>query len=550
MAGDTRHAALVERVPGARDVLRGGGGRTDRPARWAATTRGEPRSMRLRLLTFLIAAAGAAPLAADAQDRTAATPNVVLILADDLGWGDVGAMNPESGIPTPHIDRLAGEGMRFVDAHAPAAVCTPTRYALLTGRYTWRTRLTSGVLGGYSPPLLAPDRPTLGTLLQAHGYRTAAVGKWHLGMAMPFLDPAAARTEPWEGDPGIDFAGTIADSPIHHGFDEYFGVSASLDMAPYVYIRDDRFTALPTGEQPAVPFPHFIRRGPRADDFVVDDVLDRLVDGGRGVHRPLGAGRGALLPLPAADRAPQADPASPALPRADGSRRVRRFRGADRRRRGGGPRGPRPEPRARRDAGDLHLGQRLVHVPPRRRGARPRRRPVGAGLPRGPSPVERGLAGNQGGRLGGRPPGAVRGAVAGRRRGGVGDRGHRRPHRPLRDAGRHPGDRTGTGCGRGQRVDAADAARRGGDAGRPRRPPLVGRHVRDSRRPVEARDRQRLGRPPERRAASRSPGPICSSTCRATPARRATWRRTTPRSSKRLEATFERLRREGRSAPR
>ena len=168
--------------------------------------------------------------------------------------------------------------MRFVDAHSPSGVCTPTRYALLTGRYTWRTRLTRGVLGGYSPPLLEPDRPTLGTLLQAQGYRTAAIGKWHLGMEMPYLDPAAERTEPWEGDPGIDFGGTIADSPIHHGFDEYFGVSASLDMAPYVYIRNDRFTALPTHEQPAVPFPYFIRHGPRADDFGIDEVLDRLVD--------------------------------------------------------------------------------------------------------------------------------------------------------------------------------------------------------------------------------------------------------------------------------
>ena len=97
-------------------------------------------------------------------------------------------------------------------------------------------------------------------------------------MDMPYLDPAAERTEPWEGDPGIDFGGTIADSPIHHGFHDYFGVSASLDMAPYVYIRNDRFTALPTHEQPAVPFPYFIRHGPRADDFIIDEVLDRLVD--------------------------------------------------------------------------------------------------------------------------------------------------------------------------------------------------------------------------------------------------------------------------------
>ena len=267
--------------------------------------------MRLRQLPILMLAVGAATLPAEAQERNATTPNVVLILADDLGWGDVRAMHPESAIPTPHIDRLAADGMRFVDAHAPAAVCTPTRYALLTGRYTWRTRLTSGVLGGYSPPLLEPDRPTLGTLLQAHGYRTGAVGKWHLGMAMPFLDPASARTEPWEGDPGIDFASEIADSPIHHGFDEYFGVSASLDMAPYVYIRDDRFTAIPTGEQPAVPFPHFIRRGPRADDFVADEVLDRLVGEAVAFIDRAAPADESVLPLPAADRAPQADPAPP-----------------------------------------------------------------------------------------------------------------------------------------------------------------------------------------------------------------------------------------------
>ena len=257
----------------------------------------------MRLLTplaVLVCVAGAlVPALVDAQEGDAATPNVVLILADDLGWGDVGAMHPKSAIATPHIDRLADEGMRFVDAHSPSGVCTPTRYALLTGRYTWRTRLTRGVLGGYSPPLLEPDRPTLGTLLQAQGYRTAAIGKWHLGMDMPYLDPAAERAEPWEGDPGIDFGGTIADSPIHHGFDEYFGVSASLDMAPYVYIRNDRFTAPPTHEQPAVPFPYFIRHGPRSDDFVIDEVLDRLVDEAVGfIDRSAQAGDPFFLYLP------------------------------------------------------------------------------------------------------------------------------------------------------------------------------------------------------------------------------------------------------------
>ncbi len=206
-----------------------------------------------------------------------AAPNVLIILADDMGYGDVQALNPSSKIPTPHLNRLAEQGMTFRDGHSPSAVCTPTRYGLLTGRYCWRTTLQSGVLGGYSRPLIEPDRPTIATVLQRAGYYTGAIGKWHLGMTLPLLDPQANVT-PWEGDPGIDFGGQIPDAPIHHGFDEYFGVSASLDMAPYVFIRNDRFTALPTRQQPAVPFPHFVRKGPRAEDFVIDEVLDRLAD--------------------------------------------------------------------------------------------------------------------------------------------------------------------------------------------------------------------------------------------------------------------------------
>lgn len=204
-------------------------------------------------------------------------PNVVIILADDMGYGDVHALNPDSRIPTPHLDQLAAEGVTFRDAHSASAVCTPTRYSLLTGRYSWRTPMKRGVLGGYSKPMLKPDRATIGTLMQRAGYHTGAVGKWHLGMDMP-LKKSDANIKQWQGDPGIDFAGLISDSPIHHGFDYYFGVSASLDMAPYVFIRNDRFTALPTQQQSGVPFPHFIRKGPRAEDFVIDQVLDRLVN--------------------------------------------------------------------------------------------------------------------------------------------------------------------------------------------------------------------------------------------------------------------------------
>lgn len=205
-------------------------------------------------------------------------PNILVILADDMGFGDVQALNPDSKIPTPNLNALSQSGMTFSDAHSPSAVCTPTRYGLLTGRYCWRTTLKSGVLGGYSKPLLETGRRTIGDLAKAHGYHTGAIGKWHLGMSMPYLGDDEKGLSQWEGDPGIDFGGVISNSPIHHGFDYYFGVSASLDMAPYVFVRNDRFTALPVLQQPAVKFPHFVRKGPRADDFVIADVLDRLTE--------------------------------------------------------------------------------------------------------------------------------------------------------------------------------------------------------------------------------------------------------------------------------
>ena len=109
--------------------------------------------------------------------RAAELPHIVVILADDMGYGDVHALNPGSRLATPHLDRLAGESLTFTDGHSPSAVCTPTRYGLLTGRYCWRTRLKRGVLGGYSRPLLPPQRATFGSLLQGCGYQTMAVGK-------------------------------------------------------------------------------------------------------------------------------------------------------------------------------------------------------------------------------------------------------------------------------------------------------------------------------------------------------------------------------------
>ncbi len=226
----------------------------------------------LQLLTF---AAGASFLALAPESFAKELPNIVVIMADDLGSGDVQALNSESKIPTPNLNALSAAGMTFHDAHSPSAVCTPTRYGLMTGRYCWRSRMKKGVLNGYSAPLIEKDRPIFAQLAKSKGYNTAIVGKWHLGMNIPMLSsPPKIR---FNGDPGVDFSGQITDSPNDRGFDYSFLVSASLDMAPYVYISNGRFTQKPTLQQPAVRFPHFVRAGPRSADFVIEETLDKLV---------------------------------------------------------------------------------------------------------------------------------------------------------------------------------------------------------------------------------------------------------------------------------
>lgn len=208
-------------------------------------------------------------LAADrpATDR----PNIVVVLADDLGYGDVAANNPAGKIATPHIDRLAREGMRFTDAHTSSGVCTPTRYSLLTGRYHWRTRLQSGVLGGFSRPLIARDRLTVAGLLQSHGYHTAVIGKWHLGLDWPLVDGRIADDggdfgRPFADGPHVDWARPITDGPLDHGFDHFYGIAASLDMVPYVWIRDRLATEACTATKA------FHRPGPAGPDFEAIDV--------------------------------------------------------------------------------------------------------------------------------------------------------------------------------------------------------------------------------------------------------------------------------------
>ena len=190
-------------------------------------------------------------------------PNIVIILADDLGYGDIAHLNPQSQIPTPNLDALAQAGMAFLDAHTPSSVCTPTRYGLLTGRYAWRTRLKKGVLGSYNSPLLTSGRATLGSLLKAEGYRTAAIGKWHLGLGGIRQNGALQET--------------VTDGPHTHGFDESYIIPASVANPPYVYIRDGRVTGFPLGRQAALSFPRFIRAGEKGSNFDPAGVLDELI---------------------------------------------------------------------------------------------------------------------------------------------------------------------------------------------------------------------------------------------------------------------------------
>jgi len=222
-------------------------------------------SIRLPIF-FSIVLAGIAALgcAAFAAERP---PNIVLVVGDDLGWGDPRCYNPDSRIPTPSMDRLSSEGMRFTDAHAPSALCTPTRYGLLTGRYAWRTRLQRGTLVGDSRALIEPGRTTVASFLRGRGYATAGVGKWHLGLGD--VEPA-------------DYTKPLRPGPLDCGFDRFFGIPASLDMAPYLFFEGDRAVEPPTGRIGASEMRRkggggFWRAGGIAPGFTHEGCLPALV---------------------------------------------------------------------------------------------------------------------------------------------------------------------------------------------------------------------------------------------------------------------------------
>ncbi len=189
------------------------------------------RQTRLALVAGSIAAgiAGGHPLAAESH-----RPNLLLIYTDDQGYGDVSALNPESKFQTPHLDRLVREGMAFTDAHSADTVCTPSRYGLLTGRYSWRTRLKRGVMEAEGKGLIAPGRTTLASFLRDSGYQTAMVGKWHLGMT-------------FHGTKGNrDWSQPVVDGPVDKGFDYFYGMPASMNYGVLTYIRNRRILDPPT----------------------------------------------------------------------------------------------------------------------------------------------------------------------------------------------------------------------------------------------------------------------------------------------------------------
>ena len=220
-----------------------------------------------------------------------ARPNILLILADDLGYGDVQCYNPQRGkIPTPNMDRLATQGMRFTDAHTSSGVCSPTRYTLLTGRYHWRTRLQSGIVGYLERPLIAPDRLTLAGLVKQHGYRTAAIGKWHLGWEWAIPAEQRPLFAPGRADaPTVTdahraawkefYAKPIAGGPTTRGFDTYFGTDVP-NWPPYAFIENDRTVGIPSEFLPADQFKNHLASlgGPALAGWKLEGILPALTD--------------------------------------------------------------------------------------------------------------------------------------------------------------------------------------------------------------------------------------------------------------------------------
>lgn len=211
----------------------------------------------------------------------AQSPNVIFILADDLGYGDISAFNPDSKIRTPHIDSLAQDGISFTDAHSSSALSSPSRYSILTGRYSWRTSLKQGVLNGFSSPLITTDRRTIAQMFSENDYNTACIGKWHLGWDWTFAPTAqnqnSQKKKGKANQKEVDYSKPIKNGPTDRGFDYFYGLPASLGAAPHVYVENDRVTALPNriiGPQKGMKK---IQRGVAGANFDPQDCLPHII---------------------------------------------------------------------------------------------------------------------------------------------------------------------------------------------------------------------------------------------------------------------------------
>lgn len=218
----------------------------------------------------------------DSKKSTPPFPNIIVVLADDLGYGDISSYHENNKIKTPNIDRIGIEGMRFTDAHSPSSVCTPTRYGLLTGRYSWRSKLKNGVLTGKSKALIPSSRSTIASILNNKGYQTGFVGKWHLGWDWAQINPIDTTGEGWDEKDfsNIDFTKPVTNTPNDIGFDYSYGHSGSLDMAPYVYVENGMATEVPDTTTVNTGKYSWWREGPTSKDFIHDEVTPHFFNKG------------------------------------------------------------------------------------------------------------------------------------------------------------------------------------------------------------------------------------------------------------------------------
>ena len=219
------------------------------------------------------------------------SPNVIYILADDLGYGDLGCYNKKSKIFTPNIDQLASEGMMFTDMHSTSSVCTPTRYSILTGEYAWRTRMKSGVLWSYGPLMIPDEKATVSKLFKKKNYSTAVIGKWHLGLDWQLKKPFS-QSDVVINDLGlitdysekiVDFSKNPTRGPRNVGFDYHYIIPASLDIPPYVYLEEGIFTTPINDYTEGSNLERdkdgdFWRPGPMAEGFEFYEVLPKFIE--------------------------------------------------------------------------------------------------------------------------------------------------------------------------------------------------------------------------------------------------------------------------------